>query len=148
MPRPATKSQCPYLPGTINVGNDVASRRQSPLTPSSTTMPPKSTSSSVKDSTAHAFNKLLNQPRPGSKSRSGEVDDGTKRLRRMILVEGIPSKAVGHPTFRPLTQDPTLRPRIWKILLRVNEIPTDTYLRYIAKGPCEVREKIRNDTFR
>lgn len=61
----------------------------------------------------------------------------TKKLRRMILVEGIPSKT-----------DPTLRPRIWKILLRVNEIPTDTYLRYIAKGPCEVREKIRNDTFR
>ena len=64
---------------------------------SSTTMPPKSTPSSAADSTAHAFNKLLNQPRPGSKSRNGEVDDGTKRLRRMILVEGIPSKAVRHP---------------------------------------------------
>lgn len=55
----------------------------------------------------------------------------------MILVEGIPSNA-----------DPSFRPRIWKILLRVNELPTDTYLRYIARGPCEVREKIRNDTFR
>ncbi|TFK25534.1 bub2 protein [Coprinopsis marcescibilis] len=87
--------------------------------------------------TAHAFTKLLNQPKAGSKSRSGEVDDGTKRLRRMILVEGIPANS-----------DPTLRPRIWKILLRVNELPSDTYLRYIARGPCEVREKIRNDTFR
>lgn len=42
---------------------------------------------------AHSFNKLLTQPKYTSKSRaSGEPDDGTKRLRRMILVEGIPSK--------------------------------------------------------
>lgn len=45
--------------------------------------------------TAHSFNKLLSQPRYSSKSRSGgEVDDGTKKLRRMILVEGIPSSIV------------------------------------------------------
>jgi len=89
-------------------------------------------------SAAHSFNKLLNQPKAASRSRaSGEVDDGTKKLRRMILVEGIPSSV-----------DLTLRPRIWKILLRVNELPTDTYLHYVARGPCQVREKIRNDTFR
>lgn len=46
------------------------------------------------------------------------------------------------------SQDPTLRPRIWKILLRVGEISADTFLEYVARGPCEVREKIRNDTFR
>ncbi|RXW23353.1 hypothetical protein EST38_g2523 [Candolleomyces aberdarensis] len=92
--------------------------------------------SSAAAATTHSFNKLLNQPRYSSKSRGNEIDDGTKRLRRMILVEGIPST------------DPTLRPRIWKILLRVNEIPTETYLHYVARGPCEVREKIRNDTFR
>ncbi|KAF4621334.1 hypothetical protein D9613_000542 [Agrocybe pediades] len=87
---------------------------------------------------AHSFNKLLSQPKAVSKSRAtGEVDDGVKKLRRMILVEGIPSSV-----------DPTLRPRIWKILLRVNELPTDTYLYYVSRGPCEVREKIRNDTFR
>jgi len=60
-----------------------------------------------------------------------------KKLRRMILVEGIPSAV-----------DPTLRPRIWKILLRVNELPAEAYLRYVSRGPCQVREKIRNDTFR
>ncbi|KAG5652478.1 hypothetical protein H0H81_004886 [Sphagnurus paluster] len=88
--------------------------------------------------TAHSFNKILNQTKVASKSRSsGEVDDGTKKLRRMILVEGIPSSV-----------DPTLRPRIWKILLRVSELPVDTFLEYVARGPCEVREKIRNDTFR
>jgi cell cycle arrest protein BUB2 len=45
-------------------------------------------------------------------------------------------------------QDPRLRPRIWKILLAVNEVSADTYLRYLARGPCDVREKIQNDTFR
>lgn len=45
-------------------------------------------------------------------------------------------------------QDATLRPRIWKILLRVNDLPAGTFLEYVARGPCEVREKIRNDTFR
>ena len=45
--------------------------------------------------TAHSFNKLLSQPKAASKSRAtGETDDGTKKLRRMILVEGIPSALV------------------------------------------------------
>ncbi|KAF7315263.1 Bub2 protein [Mycena indigotica] len=92
---------------------------------------------SSSSSTAHSFNKILNQPRNASKSRSGDIDDYTKKLRRMILVEGIPS-----------TVDPTLRPRIWKILLRVNNLSAESFLRYVARGPCEVREKIRNDTFR
>ena len=45
-------------------------------------------------------------------------------------------------------QDPTLRPRVWKILLGVNNISADKYLRYVGRGPCEFKEKIRNDTFR
>jgi len=45
--------------------------------------------------TAHSFNKLLSQPKAVSKSRAtGEIDDGVKKLRRMILVEGIPSAVV------------------------------------------------------
>lgn len=74
----------------------------------------------------------------------------------MILVEGIPSKIVGsdaamnkltvHSSLR--LQDATLRPRIWKILLRVDDIAAETFLQYVSRGPCEVREKIRNDTFR
>ncbi|KAI0255355.1 rab-GTPase-TBC domain-containing protein [Lactifluus subvellereus] len=81
--------------------------------------------------TAHTFNKILAQPKLSSKTRSPED------LRRLILIDGIPSKA-----------DPTLRYRIWKILLRVNELPAETFLEYVARGPCAVREKIRNDTFR
>ncbi|KAG5352199.1 hypothetical protein C0989_003280 [Termitomyces sp. Mn162] len=88
--------------------------------------------------TARSFNKILNQPKISSRSRAlDEIDDGTKKLRRMILVEGIPS-----------TVDPTLRPRIWKILLRVSDLSADTFMGYVSRGPCEVREKIRNDTFR
>nr|GAT57749.1 bub2 protein [Mycena chlorophos] len=86
---------------------------------------------------AHSFNKLLNQPKNASKSRSADIQDHRKKLRRMILVEEIPSSV-----------DPTLRPRIWKILLRVDNLSAESFLNYVARGPCEVREKIRNDTFR
>ncbi|KAH9171446.1 bub2 protein [Lactarius sanguifluus] len=88
--------------------------------------------------TAHAFNKILSNPKLSSKTRTPEdVEENVKKLRRLILIEGIPSKT-----------DPTLRYRIWKILLRVTDLPAKTFLEYVARGPCEVREKIRNDTFR
>ncbi|KAH9989762.1 bub2 protein [Russula vinacea] len=88
--------------------------------------------------TVHAFNKILAQPKLSSRTRTPEdVEESVKKLRRLILIEGIPSRA-----------DPTLRYRIWKILLRVNDLPAETFLEYVARGPCEVREKIRNDTFR
>lgn len=109
-------------------------------------------------STAHSFNKILNQPRLSSKSRqAGDVDEAIKKLRRLILVDGIPSSVVRLSYWNNVLymfaitdlQDPTLRPRIWKILLRVNQdLSAETFLQYVSRGPCEVREKIRNDTFR
>lgn len=105
-------------------------------------------------SVAHSFNKLLSHPKSSTKSRANrDVEDSANRLRRMILVEGIPSPSVClqmnvFSKFLMKKQDPTLRPRIWKILLRVNDIPSETYLHYVSRGPCQVREKIRNDTFR
>lgn len=42
----------------------------------------------------------------------------------------------------------TLRPRIWKILLRVDDLSADKYLSFVARGPSDFRDKIRNDTFR
>lgn len=45
-------------------------------------------------------------------------------------------------------QDPTLRPRIWKILLHVNDVSADEFAGYVVRGACSVRDKIRNDTFR
>jgi len=45
-------------------------------------------------SVAHSFNKLLNQSRSTKSRGTGELDEAIKRLRRMILVEGIPSAQV------------------------------------------------------
>ncbi|KAI0723997.1 bub2 protein [Cerioporus squamosus] len=88
--------------------------------------------------TAHSFNKILNQFKSASKARSAaDMEEATKKLRRLILVDGIPSAV-----------DPTLRPRIWKVLLRVRDVSAESFLEYVGRGPCEVREKIRNDTFR
>ncbi|CCM00479.1 uncharacterized protein FIBRA_02513 [Fibroporia radiculosa] len=101
-------------------------------------MSSSSSPSSSASAAAHSFNKILNQFKHSSKLRTAlDVEDSIKKLRRLILVDGIPSAA-----------DSTLRPRIWKILLRVQDISADTFLEYVARGPCEVREKIRNDTFR
>ncbi|KAI0082820.1 bub2 protein [Panus rudis PR-1116 ss-1] len=99
-------------------------------------MPPSSTSAEA--ATAHSFNKILNQHRSSSRQRTAhDVEESVKKLRRLILVDGIPSAV-----------DATLRPRIWKILLRVQDVSSDMFLEYVSRGPCEVREKIRNDTFR
>jgi len=38
-------------------------------------------------------------------------------------------------------QDATLRPRIWKILLRVNELPSDTYLNYVLVAHVKYAKK-------
>jgi hypothetical protein len=44
--------------------------------------------------TAHGFNKILSQPKLSSKKRTPEdVEESEKKLRRLILIEGIPSKA-------------------------------------------------------
>ncbi|TBU65580.1 bub2 protein [Dichomitus squalens] len=88
--------------------------------------------------TAHSFSKILTQYKSATKSRSAsDMEEATKKIRRLILVDGIPSSV-----------DPTLRPRIWKVLLRVRDVSADGFLEYVGRGPCDVREKIRNDTFR
>lgn len=87
--------------------------------------------------TARSFNKILALPRSSKVRSAADLHEAVKKLRRLILVDGIPSAT-----------DPTLRPRIWKILLGVTELPASTFLEYVSRGPCEVREKIRNDTFR
>ena len=46
-------------------------------------------------STAHSFNKILNQYKTASKARSAaDMDEATKKIRRLILVDGIPSTVV------------------------------------------------------
>ncbi|WOO80787.1 Cell division control protein 16 [Vanrija pseudolonga] len=76
---------------------------------------------------------------PAGRYRStSEIADGLKRLRRLILTEGIPD----------VPSRPPLRPRIWKLMLKVDHLHAEDYLRYVASGPSSVSTKIKNDTFR
>jgi hypothetical protein len=106
--------------------------------------------------TAHSFHKIFNQAKTHAKFRTAaDVSESVRKIRRLILVEGIPTAIV-----RCLAcwmtkvahgiegQDPALRPRIWKVLLNVTEAPADVFVDYVGRGPCAQREKIRNDTFR
>jgi len=107
--------------------------------------------------TVHRFNRLLNKPHTSKVYRTkADIEDALKRLRRYILAEGIPTELVsesqtdasGKSYEVDCDQDPSLRPRIWKILLQVDTVDAAAYIHYVRKGPCPVREKIRNDTFR
>ncbi|KAL7424640.1 CDC16 protein [Cryptotrichosporon argae] len=76
---------------------------------------------------------------PSGRYRStSDISDGLKRIRRLILTEGIP-EAAGRPA---------LRPRIWKLMLKVDQLSAEDYLRYVGMGPSAVSAKIKNDTFR
>ncbi|KAI0027866.1 rab-GTPase-TBC domain-containing protein [Vararia minispora EC-137] len=83
---------------------------------------------------AHSFNKILAQP---AKKSSRDAGGSVKKLRRLTLIEGISSVADG-----------TLWHRVWKIFIRITDLPVEMLLDYVARGPCEVRERIRNDSFR
>ena len=57
-----------------------------------------SPASAAAAATAHSFNKILNQPRSAAKHRpAADVEDAIKKLRRLILVDGIPSSVVRDP---------------------------------------------------
>src|SRR6266478_1095995 len=65
--------------------------RQSPLPLTISTM----SDAAHLATTAHAFNKILSQPKLSSKTRTPEdVEESVKKLRRLILIDGIPSRAV------------------------------------------------------
>lgn len=58
--------------------------------------------SSSAAATAHSFNKILNLPKSSSKTRTPlDVEEAVRKLRRLILVDGIPSSVVsgGHSPF-------------------------------------------------
>ncbi|KIM19776.1 hypothetical protein M408DRAFT_334273 [Serendipita vermifera MAFF 305830] len=105
-------------------------------TPRSAGLIPTTTRPSSPRTTAAAFNKLLDDNYPVYRSAE-DVKDGLKRLRRLILADGIPAQV-----------DPVIRARVWKVLLQIGNIHAESYLDLVRRGPCQVREKIRNDTFR
>jgi cell cycle arrest protein BUB2 len=41
-----------------------------------------------------------------------------------------------------------MRGKLWKLLLRVNQISASTYINLVELGPSSQDEKIRHDTFR
>ncbi|PSR94121.1 hypothetical protein PHLCEN_2v4549 [Hermanssonia centrifuga] len=53
-----------------------------------------SSESSAAAATAHSFNKLLNQHKSSKTRSSKDVEESLKKLRRLILVDGIPSSVV------------------------------------------------------
>lgn len=96
-----------------------------------------------------ALSTLVNRTYTGYLSTS-ETQDRLKRLRRIILTEGIAEPPVGLPD---------LRPRIWKLLFGVDKLGSEKYLQYVARGPSSVSAKsmspcclsltpVKDDTFR
>ncbi|OWZ70929.1 hypothetical protein AYX14_03639 [Cryptococcus neoformans] len=93
-----------------------------------------STSTEIYDS----LRSILSPPLISRHRSSSEISDGLKRIRRIILTEGIPEVPDRLP----------LRPRIWKLLLKVDSLQTEDYLRWVSMGPSSDSHKIKNDTFR
>ncbi|OCF75101.1 cell cycle arrest protein BUB2 [Kwoniella mangroviensis CBS 8886] len=82
---------------------------------------------------------LLNPLALSGRHRStSEISDGLKRIRRIVLTEGIPER-LGKPS---------LRPKIWKLMLKVDNLNAEDYLRWVSMGPSSDSHKIKNDTFR
>ena len=81
------------------------------------------------------FIDLLNY-RSNERVSDMEIEEKSKKLRRLIVSYGIP------------TDEPSLRPLIWKLLLKVYKLDSSNYLRLISKGRSKVADKIRNDASR
>ncbi|ODN77115.1 hypothetical protein L202_05647 [Cryptococcus amylolentus CBS 6039] len=83
-------------------------------------------------------NILDNSSKSGRHRASTDIQDGLKRIRRLVLTEGIPE----------VPGKPPLRARIWKLMLKVDTLNTEDYLRWVSMGPSSDSHKIKNDTFR
>ncbi|UOH84838.1 hypothetical protein LQV05_001653 [Cryptococcus neoformans] len=86
-----------------------------------------STSTEIYDS----LRSILSPPLISRHQSSSEISDGLKRIRRIILTEGIPEVPGRLP----------LRPRIWKLLLKVDSLQTEDYLRWVSMGPSSDSHK-------
>lgn len=108
-----------------------------------------------------AFLKILNQT--SNPPSSSDVSDNLKRLRRLVLTRGIPDDTdTGKDN-----SSTQIRARVWKLLLRIDRVSPEDYLRWVDMGPSEVSAKsehlsllflanatdtspvtVKNDTFR
>ncbi|WVR03724.1 hypothetical protein IAU60_000719 [Kwoniella sp. DSM 27419] len=92
----------------------------------------------VYDALSALLDPLTAAAHSGRHRSTSEISDGLKRIRRTVLTEGIPEVA-GRPP---------LRPKIWKLMLKVDTLHADDYMRWVSMGPSSDSHKIRNDTFR
>ncbi|EME79404.1 uncharacterized protein MYCFIDRAFT_71912 [Pseudocercospora fijiensis CIRAD86] len=70
---------------------------------------------------------------------NGDRIAGLDELRRVILLDGVPSNSDGMSE---------LRIYVWLILLNAPPLPTSKYLDLVKQGASPAYAKIRNDTFR
>lgn len=94
--------------------------------------------SSAATGNATAFLKILNQT--ANPSSSSDISDNLKRLRRLVLTQGIPEDSVDNPS------ETGIRARVWKLLLRIDRISVEDYFQWVDMGPSEVsaKSKFRN----
>ncbi|CAG8617323.1 5302_t:CDS:2 [Cetraspora pellucida] len=79
-----------------------------------------------------------------------EVKASLSKLRRMILLEGLPEENLPKlaPSVQNLIRPTSMRSSVWKHLLGVYHVSANEYIRLIQKGKSCVYDKVRNDTFR
>lgn len=69
------------------------------------------------------------------------------KIRRHVLLDGIPdlvslrSIVWVQQAYYDQRDNPKLRPVIWKLMLRVQKLNKEDYLRYVSMGPSEVSTK-------
>ncbi|KAI9201983.1 bub2 protein [Polychytrium aggregatum] len=123
----------PALSSSVSVAS--ASSATSSAAPTSLTGRPIS-----HDSLRAKYESILNS----RNSTDRELRESLKKLRMLVVMNGMPDNS----------DDPTpqhgcsLKGRVWKCLLGVYSLSAKDYSRLIDKGPCDVYDKIKNDTFR
>lgn len=80
----------------------------------------------------------------GAKGGEKEVEGALEKLRRMILAHGLPSETEEEKK----GNGPTLRSRIWMILLRLEPVDADRYISLVEMGRSSLYLKTRLDSHR
>ncbi|KAJ3113501.1 hypothetical protein HDU96_003324 [Phlyctochytrium bullatum] len=72
--------------------------------------------------------------------------DSLRKLRMMVICNGVPD--LDEPTSLSKPTNCSLRGKVWKALLGIYRVSALEYVTLVGRGPCEVYDKIKNDTFR
>ncbi|EGC30690.1 RabGAP/TBC domain-containing protein [Dictyostelium purpureum] len=97
----------------------------------------------VKDSLRKRYQDLIDYGNQNPKT----VDPNLYQLRKTILLEGLPPETEEELADRVTAEGSkcSLRGMIWKILLGVDKIDPEKYIKLIEKGPSNRYQKIRKD---